>query len=672
MKRACLSLIAALALIAFVNSCCLQCCKNVCTGPSCPNSATQPLQPDRAHDVYALVPGKVPSPFLVATSSDGRCQDVAGEHGQWVGRVLFTLPGATYCAYAWESSAVAFSAPSAFAGAPNLSQAENDPPAISMQQTATSAEDNAWLAPLYARTRERLGFPASADRPVQKNLVRVAVVDSASGDYYGQWADSSGHGRAVARLIDDTACAGRGDCKVKIANYPALPLDTNASMMLRTSAAGMGVFGTRAQLAEQIEKASSEWVRDRIKDGEPKHLVINLSLGWSGCWEPSKDRTSFASAIVRLALDRAVCRGAVIVAAGGNRDAIPGCPPEAERPDLKNGEHVYPAMFANTSKPLDAATCKRVGVDVDVKTDAAGNLPLAPEVLGISAVDELDRKLPMADQESTLVAYGNAVVVPDGQGWTVQLSGTSMSAAGVSGIAAALWSAYPERTPAEIVRAMIEPALQLRQRSSADERFICNRVLGGLTPNECELVRRASLCRSFFYSAGADAAKIDEKCGPAANKPSTIELGNYDTGKVPTNAVDCSACTPGSPECETCKAPDPSVVDSAEQPWAVGPQPGGDACGTCVLNRSVRRFDANFRSSWWPTMKNVRLILGTNMYVLSSGYMSDSTVSVFVSAASASQSVGLLLYSRQEKTPPNAQRIDYVEALNFDPSGVAQ
>jgi hypothetical protein len=71
-------------------------------------------------------------------------------------------------------------------------------------------------------------------------------------------------------------------------------------------------------------------------------------------------------------------------------------------------------------------------------------------------------------------------------------------------------------------------------------------------------------------------------------------------------------------------------------------------------------------------MKNVRLILGTNMYVLSSGYMSDSTVSVFVSAASASQSVGLLLYSRQEKTPPNAQRIDYVEALNFDPSGVAQ
>ena len=636
MKRAWLSLAASGVLLTVINAChnTYNNYTTACCGPACGNSAA--LAVDPVQDVYKASPGQTPNPFFVAVSSDGRCQDLTGQNGQWIGRVLFASPrSGTFCAYGWHSDPLAPPEPALFDAAPNL-KAEPDEPALALAAPAqaapepTAVEIEAWFKPLHEQTRLRLGVTAAeasfarSAPSGRRGSVRVAVIDSASGDLGGAYFfDPTGHGQAVGRLIQEVGCTGQVGCGVRVVNYPALSLSNGDGMMIQTSASGAGAYGTRARLAEQIEKAAEDWVQARRRGAGPDHLVINLSLGWSGCWDDPKAK-NLDSQAVRDALTRAACRGALVVAAGGNHDSVPGCPQDPQRV----GEHVFPAKWANGER-LDSKVCSSVGID------GAKDEDIGPLVLGISAVDEFDQKLAIAEQESTLVAHGNAVVVPDGpsgNAWTKQLSGTSMSAAAVSGIAAAVWAAFPARTIQQLETNLIEPAVVLRPRSDKDRSFICNSLPKPLDPRECETVRRVSLCRSIAHAQG-----ISDGCGPAAGEKTPVQFGTIPTPDVPiTKGVDCSACDTATQSCEACQPAPAGTIDPAEQPWAVvGPQPEGDSCGTCNINKARRRFDATFRSSRWVGMRNGRLELsGTStVYNLWDGNLTTQSIKIGISTA---------------------------------------
>jgi hypothetical protein len=183
------------------------------------------------------------------------------------------------------------------------------------------------------------------------------------------------------------------------------------------------------------------------------------------------------------------------------------------------------------------------------------------------------------------------MTVQDGaSSWTRPLSGTSMSAAVVSGIAAAVWASYPGRTSAEVERLLIEPAVMLREASpSSASSSLCNALTRGPTPKgpnlaaaECRQVRRASLCGSLAQAAGDRAT-----CGPAANEASPA---SPPVGVAPLADPGTKEPCIGS-QAHACVYPDEYAIDSAEQPWLeLAPQPGGNSCGTCDFARSQFKF----------------------------------------------------------------------------------
>jgi subtilisin family serine protease len=638
-----------------------------CCGP-CEAGAGKP---DPMKDVAAVDSAdKPPEPFYVAESNDGTCQDLVGQHGRWLGHALFTVSGnVTYCGYTWTSDPLAPPEPGLFADASvasNLANAEPDEPVLATLQapplapTGPSDEDVAlWLGPLHRTARTRFGLDGVTQPVAHAAGVRVALIDSASGDFdrVGEYRDPSGHGTAVGRVIQEVACAGQAACRVSIKPYPALTITTTGDVM-QASGSGAGAYGTRFQLAWQISRAVDEWLSGRGAAGAPAHLVINLSLGWSGCWDMQRER-SLDSRMVRDAIERASCLGALVVAAGGNRDAIRGCPGQPDR----LGEHSFPGLWAGREQRPSAEACKKVGVG------AARAGELGPFLLGVSAVDDRDLPLGVAQQESSLVAYGGAVVMPDGDGtWTKQRSGTSMSAAAVSGIAAAIWATYPERSAAQVERDLIEPAVLLRAHAGAP--FICNSQSPPLAPNECESVRRASLCLSLAHAANVSASP--EQCGPPKADPDdAMSFGAMSApAMVDVTAVDCAACDPATMPCSACN-PAPGGVDPAEQPWAVvGPQPDGDACGTCVINKSKNRFEAKFKDSWARYMSDVTVVFypSQHEYTVRDGAVSaGTTYRVGISSSVESSTSAILSYSYKK---PGGKRIDYIEEIAWSANGV--
>ncbi|MBI1293550.1 S8 family serine peptidase [bacterium] len=136
--------------------------------------------------------------------------------------------------------------------------------------------------------------------------------------------------------------------------------------------------------------------------------VINLSLG-----------TPYDSEVLRAAVDSAVDRGVVVVAAAGNENG---------------GIAQYPAAYAN--------------------------------VLAVTAVDAENRKADFANYSEWVdiaapgVGITSTIVGPEGNGFA-SWSGTSMATSFVSGVAALNRSLYPHLTAEEIYDRMIHNSLDL-------------------------------------------------------------------------------------------------------------------------------------------------------------------------------------------------------------------
>lgn len=561
-----------------------------------------PLPPTAAARPPAAAPNRDPGllghwrdgelPELIWVSRGTKdCARVSGQGGSWFPRRIMDvqLPQRREiaCNHVWQPTSDAAPDTAALRAAIPTVQ----PDSIVVNSLAGGPEQAAlWSEPWYELARARFQMPEQHPAQPPRRLVRVAVLDSAALDgSKAGYSDPIAHGRAVMRVIEELACGQLSQCAAEIVPYPALPLLSGEDHGIRSAPLDAGAVGSRGLLAARIEQATLDWLQARATSEGAKRLVINLSLGWSGCWEPvNKDNAPelLASRLVHDAIERASCHGALVVAAGGNGDVIAGCPASAPgRP-----RHMFPGLWGGQT--LTPERCAAVGVR-DPAAEASHLL------LGIGAVDRGDARLSTSDHEADLVAYAQNVVVPDAtqaSGYTLALAGTSMSAAAASGIAAALWAYDDALSPDKLVGALRNSAKDLRP-VPAEPDFICN------DPAGCARVRRIGLCSAL------NLVRPDLVC-------QAPELGAAPSMATPLAAAaqgvtfdDCSQC-PGVSCPNACALPpDAGEHDAQDVPWIV-PQPKPPACGTCVLVPGYAVFQAQFTQP----VRDIRLVVQSSWY----------------------------------------------------------
>lgn len=318
--------------------------------------------------------------------------------------------------------------------------------------------------------------------------VRLAVLDTApTNDVDPQDGPfSSPHGYTLINMARRLLCDPvTGPCPFRVTARLALAYRTfdpqSAAASLRDEVNG-GYVGLVSDLAVAIREETVAWQAS----GE-EHLVLNLSVGWRrevGGPDPT------ANQAVLAALRDSHCRGALAVAAAGNRDWGP-----------EQKLHVGPLLPA-AWEGLRTPTVAECEVDLEPGATQISDGPpgaYRPLLAAVGAVDAAGRALANArfEAEPRLVAFGDHGVVegPRPSEPTDVLTGSSVSTLVGSATAAALWSADSQREPHAVLDELYAKGRDLGRRAD-----FCQ----GDSPNEprpCPdpalSVRRVYLCTTL-------------------------------------------------------------------------------------------------------------------------------------------------------------------------------
>ena len=360
---------------------------------------------------------------------------------------------------------------------------------LPMQSAVTLREEVNDL--LYVHSLEQLG--AVAPLPdhgmgALANKVYVAVVDSALPASVSDGlpgcdrlpADPQGvpgcgqltHGRDMGLLIRKLACPDNDPdssaCAVQISTHLALELEPDSVGGSQPNQKRGGYYGTPTQLAQALWEALVRWKAE----APASQLIINLSVGWEIPTDAAP--TSLAEQAVRRVLEKASCLGALIIAASGN---------ETGGDEPWTGP-VYPAGWARELAP----SCGNDGM-----------ARYSPLVHAIGGIDGTQRALANTRDDSRpyLTTYAFQVPVDDiylapGSDaprsiTTSPLTGTSISAAAASAIAAVVWFHDSTGLGANaLMDTLYDQALELNDQPTPD---YCPE--GDLA---CGSIRRLSLC----------------------------------------------------------------------------------------------------------------------------------------------------------------------------------
>jgi hypothetical protein len=511
-------------------------------------------------------------------------------HGDWVGTPLFRTPtgdprierryapfvvspeGTGFCLYEHNGERFSRDGLPWDRSATGGDDVGGRPPEIWLDEdcavvAALDGDDEPFLSVVDAyETAYRAQMDGLDTLPALTSPVEVALIDSspnsASAEIEPTFDLDQIHGRAVGMAIRSIGCPeGRsGTCVPLFHSWRALQTDRRAYV---------------GALAQVVERA----VRGRRPDVDGR-LILNLSLGFHPEFarEPSDDDVAEYREHTRAilaALNFATCHDAIPIVAAGNTE---------EGPD-PDGRPMYPAAFAETS----AWTCTSSPVELDV-----------PVVHAASGVDPFDRDLPNAreDARASLAAPAFSVAVADPvAGPLPPMTGSSFGAAGVTAVAALVWSYLPDATASEVMALVHDTAVDIE----LDGAF-CFPVEGA-----CPHTRRVSVCRAV--SRVLRDRCIDGDAAACAALPTLPACTLYPNAAIdlPANALDpfveenlapAFTIAPPPVECSFDSSHTvhlAAVPNNAENvcPDAVlqnglftatnGPQPGDVPCRVCAL-----------------------------------------------------------------------------------------
>jgi hypothetical protein len=476
--------------------------------------------------------------------------------------------------------------------------------AVSQEAPVAVTQKKSTLTLMTRAAFEQAGGLA-ASGALGEHPVMVAVVDSGSSNGEPEPAD---HGGAMQGLVLGMACAGRPDCPAWTRRTLALPIEPDGTV----DDPNGGVYGTRGHVAIGVVEAVHAW-RDAVLAADPElapRLVINLSLGWvaedgTDCslsqaspWCGTSTALAFqtfmegsqglgyqekvAVEALHAALLYASCHGALVVAAAGNG-----------RGDSCNEAPMAPAAWSKYRAPT-LEECNELGFTPDLPVgfalapeDPSGAAPL---VLSVAAVDHDDRPIAATRPGtfSSLVAPGYHAV-----GWPSKtpLTGTSVSAALVSGAAALVWSHAPGLSPMHVSDALWHFGKPLPLVPQAQTY--------GSSPQH---VRRLDAC---VASAWAGGVASDAQCGASDLDAILDELAYATVATSPKTAATLDPAAVYDDTCTACGAPAMGVLYPDPDPDGpyflactdqidvdfpfdasadlAGPQPSTPICPDCPL-----------------------------------------------------------------------------------------
>jgi len=537
----------------------------------------------------------------------GDCINIAAPNGTFMGSKLFgaTVPGLnTMCQYVWSST---------FASTPTAADLAVLPPSLDADCHVVSAEASpvgsspAVLGPLHDAFVKAAGA-ASLPKTYSGAMppaVRVAVVDSSPTKIDNGRAINGKyeHGFDVGRVVRELTCPSddptRPPCIGQIASNLALPLTAPE----KPDYANGGYFGSQGDLAKAIVQAVDGWRARRARSlTEPARLVINLSLGWDRDrgYELSRRHSgySWAALSVYNALRHASCRGALVIAAAGNRSGG----------STESSGAMFPAAWEGVRAPT-AEECK--SFEGEVTGDKALNVfpptgTYAPLLYAVGGVDAADRPLSLSRPTGTprLVAHGAEVVTQSASsGYSNNFSGTSMSAAVVTAAATAAWAYAPSLAPATLMSFVRKGAVDLSQNVPLNEK-VKTKADFCLAGQDCGTVTRVTVASAVAAVCGGVAGACQPGVvDPLQNtivkayggkRPSWSDKWSNIDSKLSTNTMTVGKCAGSG-----CGDGTKTLLGKTAKPW-VGPQPGKTGCDVCGLT-GYGDFYLVLNDNWWDT-----------------------------------------------------------------------
>lgn len=327
--------------------------------------------------------------------------------------------------------------------------------------------------------------------------VRLSFLDT-QPDKADQGANSQ-HGYALSQIAHKIACdeapeiAGR--CTAEIDYRLALPIesfDRDDPEKTRIDRVLGGYSGSVDFLAAAV------WDALRNHALSPRqHLVLNLSLAWDGKIFGGLEKTVAMMPVTVQALYRALevasCRGALVVAAAGNRGGGPG----AEDGPL------LPGGWERRDAPTIAACRAILGLEAQARHPPdPPRVSREPLVYAAGGVRFDNSPLYNARPGATppRVAYASQALV---EGSSKPLTGTSVATAVIATTAAVVWHHWPYLTRAELMDLLYRAGDPVARpadfyhpssglRPEARRVALCPALaracaeLGGMCPGECQ------------------------------------------------------------------------------------------------------------------------------------------------------------------------------------------
>lgn len=463
-----------------------------------------------------------------------------------------------------------------------------DPDAMAVAPMGGALEDALWpnMAAHFQSQTGDLELPTSGSPSV-----RLAVIDTAATRESGAENDlgTSPHGYTLLNIARRLTCAGAGEtaCVAQVSSRLALGWECfdreQYDPACRNPVEG-GLFGLISEMAQAIHAEVQQW-----RAVGTHRLVLNLSIGWApvfGGQQALVTDMPAPVAAVHAALEDATCRGAVVLAAAGNREGGP-------TPEMGP---IFPAAWEARAAPSFPA-CIALGVGpsaADFPAPGAGAVyrPLVYAVAGVRADDgRLSNSRPFS--APPLAAFADhARVATLGGTPTAALTGSSAAALVASAATAAAAYYRADLKPFEVVHEVY--------RGGRDLGRLAEFCQGGTPcPNPALDVRRVTMCATLAYvcrAGGGLCPTTLPACTPAAAL--SLSAVDWTTFMANATALDATRLTSsyaptvqchfehlrhafGDPPSEPC----PHWQRYPRSPArATEPQPGSYPCPNCTYD----------------------------------------------------------------------------------------
>lgn len=400
--------------------------------------------------------------------------------------------------------------------------------------------------------------------------VRLVILDTQpDGEGVPHVSAPTKHGYSLAHLAAQLACPNGDPCPVELATALALPHQTFDP----DQPPAESIFSSQGGNLGLVDELASAIVREVWKgslDAKRKHLILNLSLGWDGELFGELDRHQVAhlkpdSQLVYQALQLARQSGVLVIAAAGNR-----------RGGSESRWPLLPAAW-------------------ELRRPSLFPFPYGPKaVYAVGGVDWQGLPLPNYRRGGLpeRVAFGDHAVASTAgtDDPAAMYTGSSVSTAVVSAIAAVVWQLRPELSAAAVMRLLSRSGDVLPARADSyawKDLWPFSNLLGA--PH----MRRLTLCQAVVR------ARVEGGLGdiPSCRRPKKAAADlSFMVTAFPSTSLPLQAATlPAS--CWSASHPQPLLFadpghgvadpcplsvwpDMVSQRW-VAPQPDDPPCPGC-------------------------------------------------------------------------------------------